>query len=108
MRPQSLNNILYTFLNWHPARIQTYIELIFGVIKARTVIIKELAKQVSSGGKIRVRIAKVERLLSEQEIDYTIIGQIIRMLIPKLKKVRIAIDRTNCDVATVNRTDYVI
>jgi hypothetical protein len=62
MQTQSLKNILCIFLGWHPARIQTYCELIFGIIKAKTVTIKELAKQVSSCGRIGAKLAKVERL----------------------------------------------
>jgi len=38
MQTQSLKNILCTFLSWHPARIETYCELIFGIIKAKSVI----------------------------------------------------------------------
>jgi hypothetical protein len=34
---QSLQDILYIFLDWHPERILTFSNLILGVIKARTV-----------------------------------------------------------------------
>jgi hypothetical protein len=95
MQTQSLKNILCTFLSWHPARIETYCELIFGIIKAKSVTIKELAKQVSSCGKIGAKIAKVERLFTKQAIDYTAIGQIIIKLLGSHKKWCIAIDRTN-------------
>lgn len=95
MHTQSLKDILCTFLDWHPARIETYCELIFGVIKAKTVTIKELAKQVSSGGGIKAKIAKVERLLAGQIIDYIRIGRIIIGLLGSERKWRIAIDRTN-------------
>ncbi|MDF3048293.1 MAG: Mobile element protein, partial [Candidatus Midichloriaceae bacterium] len=95
MQTQSLKNILCIFLGWHPARIQTYCELIFGIIEAKTVTIKELAKQVSSCGRIGAKIAKVERLFAKQVVDYTAIGQIIIKLLGGHKKWRIAIDRTN-------------
>ena len=86
MQTQSLKNMLCTFLSWHPARIETYCELIFGIIKAKTVTIKELAKQVRSCGKIGAKIAKVEQFLSKQAIDYTAIGQVIIKLLGSVKK----------------------
>ena len=52
MDTQSLHNILYLFLDWHPARIKTFTELIWGVVKARTVRIKELAMYVASNGNL--------------------------------------------------------
>ena len=43
MGNQSLHDILYILLDWRPARIRTFTDLIWGVIQARTVKIKELA-----------------------------------------------------------------
>ncbi len=43
MEIQSLYDILYIFLNWHLARIATFANLVFGVMKAKTLKLKELA-----------------------------------------------------------------
>jgi hypothetical protein len=48
MGNQSLHDILYILLDWRPARIRTFTDLIWGVIQARTVKIKELAIYVGS------------------------------------------------------------
>jgi len=55
---QSLQDILYIFLDWHPARITTFTNLVFGVIKSRTVKIKELAMHVKSKGNLHAKINK--------------------------------------------------
>ncbi len=52
MDSQSLYQILYIFLDWHPARIKTFAELICAVVKAKTVRIKELALYVASKGNL--------------------------------------------------------
>jgi hypothetical protein len=92
---QSLSKLLYIFFDWHPARITSFSELIFGVIKARTVKIKELASHVSSSGAMHAKIAKVERFFLKQELDFSIIGKIIVQLLSIAGKLTIAIDRTN-------------
>ena len=95
METQSLRELLYTNLNWHPARISTFSELIFSVVKTRTVKIKELALNISSKGTIKAKIAKIERLFLKQDFDYTTIGRTILTLLNKGSKISIAIDRTN-------------
>ena len=52
MDSQSLYQILYIFLDWHPAQIKTFAELICAVVKAKTVRIKELALYVASKGNL--------------------------------------------------------
>ena len=52
MNTGSLQELLYTFLDWHPARIQTFIGLIFAVIKAKTVKVKEMAIYIESKGSL--------------------------------------------------------
>jgi hypothetical protein len=95
MKIQSLSSLLYTNFNWHPARIATFAEIIFGVVKTRTVKIKELALDVVSKGKIKAKIAKVERFFSNQDIDYVSLGKTIYKILNINNKVIIAIDRTN-------------
>ncbi len=95
MDNQSLYTILYTFLDWHPARIKTFAELILGIIRSRTVRIKELALYIESSGTLKARIKKISRLMLHQAISVTIFGKIIVRLLTITGKVRIAIDRTN-------------
>lgn len=95
MNRQSLQELLYTFLNWHPARIQTFACLILAVIKAKTVRVKELAMHVESQGNLHAQIAKVERWFLHQTIDFVNVGKLILKLLGKEGKLRIAIDRTN-------------
>lgn len=76
------NNALRTtkihYINyWHPARITTFAELIFAVIKAKTVTLKELAIHISSKGNLHARVIKLERLFLLQDINFTEIGKII-------------------------------
>ena len=47
-------SLLYIFLDWHAARIRTFADLIWGVVKVRT--IKELAMHVSSQGNLHAKI----------------------------------------------------
>jgi hypothetical protein len=95
MDNQSLYELIYTNFNWHPARIKSFAELIFGVIKTKSVKLKELAMHVSSKGNIGAKLAKVERLLTKQEFDFATIGKIIVNMLPSAEKLTIAIDRTN-------------
>jgi hypothetical protein len=46
-------NLLYTNFKWNPSRIATFAELILGVVKTRTVKIKELALNINSKGKTK-------------------------------------------------------
>lgn len=107
MNSQSLQDILYSFFDWHPARIQTYAELVFGVINSKTVRIKDLALHVKSKGDLHAKIVKVERLLLNQEIDFTALGQIIEKLLELPQKIRIAIDRTNWKFGKENLNFFV-
>jgi hypothetical protein len=92
---QSLYAILYRSLDWHPARITTFAELILAVVKARTIRIKELALHINSKGKRKASIVKIERFLLHQAINFIVIGVIILRLIGLDRNLVIAIDRTN-------------
>src|SRR5579862_6944166 len=95
MEIQALRKLAFKHLDWHPARVRLYCELIMAVIQVGTVTHKELAKPVSTKGKLRAKISKIERFFLEQKIDYTAIGQFIKALLPPGEKLKIAIDRTN-------------
>lgn len=107
MDTQSLYNILYIFLDWHPARIKTFAELIWGLVKSRTVRIKDLAMHVSSKGNLHAKIMKVERLFLEQVIDFINIGKIIMKLIVREETFKIVIDRTNWEFGVNNLNFFV-
>ncbi|WP_250311226.1 hypothetical protein [Rickettsia endosymbiont of Oedothorax gibbosus] len=95
MDSQSLYQILYIFLDWYPARIKTFAELICAVVKAKTVRIKELALYVASKGNLHAKIVKVERLLLEQNMCFISLGKIIVKLLCLTGKISLAIDRTS-------------
>jgi hypothetical protein len=107
MGTQSLYDVLCIFLDWHPSRIKTFAELIWGVVKARTVKIKEIAMTVSSQGNVHAKIMKVERMFSKQVMDFVNIGQLIVKLISPEGKVQIAIDRTNWQFGSKNLNFFV-
>jgi len=107
MDTQSLYNILYIFLDWHPARIKTFAELIWGLVRSKTVRIKDLAMTVSSKGNLHAKITKVERLLLEQTINFISIGKIIVKLIGQKGIFKIAIDRTNWQFGIKNLNFFV-
>lgn len=107
METQSLYEVLYTFLDWHPARIKTFTELIWGVVKSRTVRIKELAIYVASNGELHAKIIKVERLFLLQTICFITIGKVIVKLLNQTAKVNIAIDRTNWQFGSNNFNFFV-
>jgi len=107
MDNQSLCNILYIFLDWHPARIRTFADLIWGVVKAKTVKIKELAMHVSSQGNLHAKIIRVERLLLKQDINLVCFGKIILKLLKSEGKLKLAIDRTNWQFGEKNLNFFV-
>jgi len=107
MHLELLQNTLYKFLNWHPARITTFAELIFAVIKAKTVTLKELAIHISSKGNLHAKVIKLERLFLLQDMNFTEIGKIIIKLLGLQSSVRIAIDRTNWQFGTKNLNFFV-
>ena len=107
MNPQSLEDFFSTFLTWHPARIETFSELICAMIKAKTVTIKELALNMGCSENLGARIAKIDRLLLQQEYDFTVMGQILLKLLKTQDKVRIAIDRTNWQFGKKNLNFFV-
>ena len=81
MDTQSLYETLYIFLDWHPARIQTFGELIWSVVQTRTVRLKELALHVTSKGNLHAKIVKIERLFLSQAISVVCMGKIIIKLL---------------------------
>lgn len=95
MDPQSLLNLLYSFLGFHPTRIKTFAELILAVIKTKSVAVKEMALHISSEGHLNAKIKKIERFLLHQDIDFIVIGKMIIKLLHLSSSVKIAIDRTN-------------
>lgn len=107
MDNQSLSRLLYRFLDWHPARITTFVELILAIIKARTVKIKDLAIHTSFIGSVKAKIKRIGRLLFEQHIDMTAIGKLILGLLNIQEKVKIAIDRTNWQFGSKNLNFFV-
>ncbi|WP_375326208.1 IS4 family transposase [Candidatus Tisiphia endosymbiont of Nemotelus uliginosus] len=107
MDSQSLYQILYIFLDWHPARIKTFAELICAVVKAKTVRIKELALYVASKGNLHAKIVKVERLLLEQNMCFISLGKIIVKLLCLTGKISLAIDRTSWQFGIKNLNFFV-
>lgn len=107
MNTQSLYEILYIFLDWHPARIKTFAELIYAVVRAKTVRIKELALYVASKGDLHAKIVKVERLLLKQNMCFISLGKIIVKLLCLKGKINIAIDRTNWQFGIKNLNFFV-
>ena len=107
MDNQSLYNILYIFLDWHPARIRTFTDLIWGIVKAKTVKVKELAIHVGSKGGLRAKISKVERLFLKQNISLICLGKVIVKLLGLEGSLKIAIDRTNWQFGAKNLNFFV-
>ncbi len=107
MDNQSLHDLLYRFLDWHPARIRTFTDLIWGVIKTKTVKVKELAIHVGSKGGLRGKISKVERLFLEQVINFICFGKIMVKLLGCDGKIKLAIDRTNWQFGEKNLNFFV-
>ena len=107
MDNQSLHEILYMFLDWHPARIRTFVDLIWGVIQAKTVKIKELAIHVSSNGGLRGKVSKIERLFLNQVIDFICLGRIILKLFQAEAQLKLAIDLTNWQFGEKNLNFFV-
>ena len=107
MENQSLYSILYIFLDWHPARIKTFADLIWAVIKSRTVKLKELAVYVESKGGLRAKISKIERLFLKQDINLVCFGKIMLKLLNSEGKLKLAIDRTNWQFGKKNLNFFV-
>jgi hypothetical protein len=107
MENQSLCNILYMFLDWHPARIRTFTDLIWAVVKSRTVKVKKLAIYIESKGGLRAKISKIERLLLKQNISLICFGKIIIKLLKSESNLKLAIDRTNWQFGTKNLNFFV-
>lgn len=107
MNTQSLYEILYIFLSWHPARIKTFTELIWGMVQTKTVRLKELALYVASKGNLHAKIVKIERLFLQQTICFVAMGKIIVKLLNQTGKVKIAIDRTNWQFGSSNLNFFV-
>jgi hypothetical protein len=107
MNLQSLEQTFTTSLHWHPARIHTFVELIFACLKARTVKIKELAMNIGDGETLNAKIVKIERFFLHQKIDFIALGKIILQILNTKEKVYIAIDRTNWQFGKENLNFFV-
>jgi Transposase DDE domain len=107
MDTQSLYEALYIFLDWHPARIQTFGELVWSVVQTRTVRLKELALHITSKGNLHAKIVKIERLFLSQAISVVCMGKIIIKLLCISGSIKIAIDRTNWQFGKSNLNFFV-
>jgi hypothetical protein len=96
MKIQSLQELLYSKLKWHPARICTFYNLIIAVLSGGSVKIKDMAQYIETKASLPSKVVKLERWFLKQKLDYSLIGKIIvGLLVCSIGKVTIAIDRTN-------------
>jgi hypothetical protein len=103
----SLYEILCISLDWHPARIQTFGELVWSVVQSKTVKLKAMALHITSKGNLHAKIVKIERLLLLQTICFVCMGKIIIRLLGISGSLKIAIDRTNWQFGKSNLNFFV-
>jgi hypothetical protein len=96
MAIQSLKELLYSKLKWHPARICTFYNLILAVLSGGSVRIKDMAQYIETRASLHAKVVRLERWFLKQKLDYILIGKIIvGLMVCSIRKVTIAIDRTN-------------
>lgn len=96
MKIQSLRELLYSKLSWHPERIHTFYTLIVSVLAGGSVKLKDMAHYIETKASLSSKVGRVERWFLHQKFDYSLIGKLIVGLLGCGKgQLTIAIDRTN-------------
>ena len=96
MKIQSLRELLYSKLPWHPERIHTFYALILAVLAGGSVKIKDMAQYIETRASLSSKVVRLERWFLKQNLDYSLIGKLIVGLLGcGGSEMTIAIDRTN-------------
>jgi hypothetical protein len=90
-----LSQILNKILNWNKARVDCLAQMIFGIVKVKSVNLAQVALGIDSASKKESRYRRMQRLLHSYKFDQSIMLQVIQALFPLPRKVILIVDRTN-------------
>lgn len=97
-----LNDIFKKSLDWNIQRITLLSLFITSLIKVRTLNLSKLSQTFSTESMILSNYRRIQRFLSQFEMDFNIIAKLLFSFLPKMEKYVITIDRTNWKFGELN------
>ena len=91
---QSITNVLRTHLRWHRARLKFIARFQAALLMRQTTNLAKLAASLKGGGQIASNYRRIQRFLSDYEVDFTTLGRLLVHLLPQNESYVAVLDRT--------------
>jgi len=90
----SITNVLSEHLGWHRARLKFMARFIVALLQRTTTDLWALAVVLKGSVRAESNHRRIQRFLSEYDIDFAMLGRLIAHLVPESPPYEVVIDRT--------------
>lgn len=90
----SITNVLSDHLGWHRARLKFMARFMSAVITLTTTNLSKIALALKAGVKLESNYRRIQRFLSNYDMDFTMLGRLLLHLCPERSPYVACIDRT--------------
>lgn len=91
---QSITNVLTNHLGWHRARLKFIARFQAALLKLQTTNLSKIAVSLKGGVEIKSNYRRIQRFLSEYDVDFTVLGGLLVHLLPQTGPYVAVLDRT--------------
>lgn len=91
---QSITNVLTNHLGWHRARLKLIARFQAALLKLQTTNLSKIAVSLKGGVEIKSNYRRIQRFLSEYDVDFTALGGLLVHLLPQTGPYVAVLDRT--------------
>jgi len=92
---EELRKILSEYYKWNYHRVGILSNLIFALIRSRSVNLQKVAENIEGKAKVESNYRRIQRLFKGQEIDYKVTARLLSTVLPEDEKWILTMDRTN-------------
>lgn len=91
---QSITNVLTNHLGWHRARLKLIARFQAALLTLQTTNLSKIAVSLKGGVEIKSNYRRIQRFLSEYDVDFTALGSLLVHLLPQTGPYVAVLDRT--------------
>lgn len=91
---QSITDVLTTYLGWHRARLKFIARFQAALLMRQTTNLAKLAPSLKGGVQIASNYRRIQRFLSDYDLDFTALGRLLVHLLPQNELYVAVLDRT--------------
>jgi len=92
---EELRKILSEYYKWNYHRVDILSNLIFALIRSRSVNLQKVAENIEGKAKVESNYRRIQRLFKGQEIDYKVTARLLSTVLPEDERWILTMDRTN-------------